>query len=206
MRDGAAWAIVALVRARNDCRSRHPMILGLHDGRPRKRGSPEAFRRDAKRYESEIFIAARAVGLELGGPLRLRMASAMMERAEFPVHKKRTLYFFSMENPLPNAGKRVALTAPQGCNNQVRSMTFLYGLSPGGCLRERRTLPTHARRIADHVLSCSVAAFRFHFVAGEQSAVLPLLADGQHSGGRLHLNSQVRQTAACFRGSFIQVK
>src|SRR6266550_7899991 len=84
--------------------------------------------------------------VKLGGPLRLSMASAMMERAEFPVHKKRTLYFFSMENPLSNAGKGPALTAPQGCNNLVRSMTFLYGPSPGGCLRERRTLPTHAHR------------------------------------------------------------
>src|SRR6267378_7119625 len=84
--------------------------------------------------------------MKLGGPLRLSMASAMMERAEFPVHKKRTLYFFSMENPLSNAGEGRALTAPQGGNNQVHSMTFLYAPFPGGCLREPRTLPTRARR------------------------------------------------------------
>src|ERR1700704_1354966 len=84
--------------------------------------------------------------MKLGGLLRLRMASAMMERAEFPVHKKRTLYFFSMENPLSNAGEGPALTAPQGHNNQVHSMIFPFGPSPGGCLRERRTLPTRARR------------------------------------------------------------
>src|SRR6266403_4403024 len=74
------------------------------------------------------------------------MASAIMERAEFPVHKNRTLYFFSMENPLSNAEEGPALTAPQGGNNQVHSMIFPCWPFPGGCLRERRTLPTHSRR------------------------------------------------------------
>ena len=36
-------------------------------------------------------MASGAVGSELGRPLKLRIASAMTERAEFPVHRNRTL-------------------------------------------------------------------------------------------------------------------
>src|SRR5260221_94438 len=40
---------------------------------------------------------------KFGRPFRLRMASAMIDRAEFPVHRNKTLYFFSIAKPLPDA-------------------------------------------------------------------------------------------------------
>src|ERR1700694_1875785 len=83
---------------------------------------------------------------KLGRPFRLRMASAMMERAEFPVHRKRTLYCFSIEKSLPDVRNDRALTAPQVSNNQGRSKIFRRLPSPGGYLRERQILPTHSRR------------------------------------------------------------
>ena len=56
------------------------------------RGEMSGFQLLERRWvHSSCGMAACAVRFKVGAPLWLRMASAMMERAEFPVHRNRTL-------------------------------------------------------------------------------------------------------------------
>ena len=43
-----------------------------------------------------LWMAARAEGVEFALPSRFKMASAMMERAEFPVQRNKTLNVSAM--------------------------------------------------------------------------------------------------------------
>src|SRR5580692_2493417 len=120
------------------------------------------------------------------------MASAMIERAEFPEHKKRTLKCFSIGIPL-------AWMVPHSGSNgraAIRTATGFFRSQLLGkvVLEDGEDFPFVPVGIADPRLVLQrVAAFRFHFVARQQGSLLPSLSNGQEVGRRFHLDSEMRQ-------------
>src|SRR5260370_9328819 len=87
-----------------------------------------------------------AVGMEVGLPLEFRIPSAMMERAEFPVHRNKTFDGIS-NNPGSRQPQQVGAQPAGGSSFgfTARTNALMNFPSPWGA-RASRSIPSPARK------------------------------------------------------------